>query len=417
LDRDEVPVEFLGRRLLAPPPAPTQQLLGGAGAGSSLGLGVFQARVLHLKRVLIGGLVFAAVCGLGYAARGAWYRSGAAWGVFASALIAAAAVYLWRWAATAGRPRARQWLWGVPVGLVACALAFAGGAPARDHARASIRAGHLAAAEAELDALGGEDAAGLGELYADLRLAKVQAQTNSGTARALLEQMPGDGPQRRVADAHTDQLLLEEATRFLGNHRLDLAQTTLGQMSEAGRSSPPALALAAQLDVALGLECAAREEWTCAIDRAARVRPRDPTSADKLVARVTAGLRDAVDRGASRARAAASAADRLASLTTAEAALRALEQVQHRAGPSPELVALRAQLAKAARQAAADEARAAKRRRADEAREAREEERRARAEERQSRRSCCKFCSRGCPCGDSCISCSRTCNLGPGCAC
>lgn len=32
-------------------------------------------------------------------------------------------------------------------------------------------------------------------------------------------------------------------------------------------------------------------------------------------------------------------------------------------------------------------------------------------------RSCCKVCSRGCPCGDSCISCSKTCRKGPGCAC
>lgn len=32
-------------------------------------------------------------------------------------------------------------------------------------------------------------------------------------------------------------------------------------------------------------------------------------------------------------------------------------------------------------------------------------------------RSCCKVCSRGCPCGNSCISCAKTCHKGPGCAC
>lgn len=32
-------------------------------------------------------------------------------------------------------------------------------------------------------------------------------------------------------------------------------------------------------------------------------------------------------------------------------------------------------------------------------------------------RECCKHCSSGCPCGDSCISCSKTCHRGPGCAC
>ncbi|MCY1077140.1 hypothetical protein [Archangium lansingense] len=32
-------------------------------------------------------------------------------------------------------------------------------------------------------------------------------------------------------------------------------------------------------------------------------------------------------------------------------------------------------------------------------------------------RSCCKVCTKGCPCGDSCISCSKVCRKGPGCAC
>lgn len=32
-------------------------------------------------------------------------------------------------------------------------------------------------------------------------------------------------------------------------------------------------------------------------------------------------------------------------------------------------------------------------------------------------RSCCKVCTQGCPCGDSCIACSKTCRKGQGCAC
>lgn len=34
-----------------------------------------------------------------------------------------------------------------------------------------------------------------------------------------------------------------------------------------------------------------------------------------------------------------------------------------------------------------------------------------------ARRNCCKYCDRGKPCGDSCISRSYTCHKGPGCAC
>ena len=33
------------------------------------------------------------------------------------------------------------------------------------------------------------------------------------------------------------------------------------------------------------------------------------------------------------------------------------------------------------------------------------------------RRTCCKICTTGCACGDSCINCNYTCRRGPGCAC
>jgi hypothetical protein len=32
-------------------------------------------------------------------------------------------------------------------------------------------------------------------------------------------------------------------------------------------------------------------------------------------------------------------------------------------------------------------------------------------------RECCRHCTSGCPCGDSCISCAKTCHKAPGCAC
>jgi hypothetical protein len=32
-------------------------------------------------------------------------------------------------------------------------------------------------------------------------------------------------------------------------------------------------------------------------------------------------------------------------------------------------------------------------------------------------RTCCKVCTTGCPCGNSCISCKRVCHKPPGCAC
>ena len=37
--------------------------------------------------------------------------------------------------------------------------------------------------------------------------------------------------------------------------------------------------------------------------------------------------------------------------------------------------------------------------------------------EREPARRCCKICTKGIPCGDTCISASKTCRKGPGCAC
>jgi hypothetical protein len=52
----------------------------------------------------------------------------------------------------------------------------------------------------------------------------------------------------------------------------------------------------------------------------------------------------------------------------------------------------------------------------------REEKAAARQEAKDGRsfvpgRECCKHCTTGCPCGDSCISCAKQCHKGRGCAC
>lgn len=112
--------------------------------------------------------------------------------------------------------------------------------------------------------------------------------------------------------------------------------------------------------------------------------------------------------------------------------------------PSPAQVerdrALLTTLEASARKHVRDEARAIKaeqlrkakeaaRERAREAREQAQERARARAAARQEAeeeeeeayepptRQCCKYCSTGQPCGDSCISASKTCRKGRGCAC
>jgi hypothetical protein len=53
---------------------------------------------------------------------------------------------------------------------------------------------------------------------------------------------------------------------------------------------------------------------------------------------------------------------------------------------------------------------------------AKEEKAAAREEAKESHsfapeRECCRHCTSGCPCGDTCISCSKSCHKAPGCAC
>ena len=396
LDRDELPLVFLGRRLFAPPPA--------------LELRVFRARAQHLTRVLGVGVVLAASLAIAYAARGPWYRSGAAWGVFAAVIVGALAVYFWRRAATTRRPRSRRWLLGVPAALLVGALCVYAGEPDRDHARASIRAGKLADAEAELEALGGEGAAALAPLYVELRRAQIQASTSSLAARRLLEQIPTESPHRSAAEHRVDELLLHEAGDFLAARRVDLVEATFAQLSPSGRQSTAARAL----DQALGLACTELANWSCAAKRIELIVAADPVAAPARRTRVIAGLSSEVERIVARARDALIATEQLALLTDAEAALQTLEVVQRLPTASARLVALRAQVAETAREVAAQAARV-ERRRQDEP--ARAERARAASPQSQPQRSCCKVCTRGCACGDSCISCSKTCRSGPGCAC
>lgn len=137
----EVPVEFLGRRLLGPP---------GIRARG------FERRAEHLKRVLLVGSGLSVLVGLTYALRGPWYQTGHAWGVFCSALAVALLVYVWRREATLGSRTAKRWLLPALVPLAGIVVFAVLGAPDLDHARASLKAGRLDEAQKELEALGSE---------------------------------------------------------------------------------------------------------------------------------------------------------------------------------------------------------------------------------------------------------------------
>lgn len=395
LRQDEVPVEFLGRRLAAPP---------------AVSMPALQRRADHLRAVLGAGGGVAVASGFAYAVRGAWYRTGYAWGVFAAALAAALLVYGWRRAATLGRPRAARWLMAVPAPLAALVVLAWLGEPDLGHARASVRAGRLADAQAELEALGNDTDLDLVDAYADLRLAQLRQQTSSGAARALLDQLPPGSPQQVAGVDLVDAMLVPESRAFAERGNLVQAEALLAQVSDHGHEAAPVRALQDQLDVAVGQQCVTRSDWACATARAARLQPRNAPAATALVDDVLAALQRELTRARENVGAATTKADRLAMLVNATRLLETIEQVDGHTTPSPDLSALRDDLAKAQAAVDAEAARAARREAAAEARAAREEE-------RQSRRTCCRVCTRGCACGDSCISCSKTCRKGPGCAC
>jgi hypothetical protein len=426
--RREQVVELTGRHLRTPPRAVDT---------------VLAARARVLSRLAIGLAVAPVAAAIAYVARGAYFApAGIAIGLCMALLAAMAYLAIAR--ATLTRRGVLLRLAAAPVPLVMVLALAAVAEPDLARAQELLAAGRLDRAATELAALGTDTAPALRATYADLRLARVERASTADQAAALATAIPADVPQRAAAQARIDALSLVAAQSQLAGGRADQVVTALAQASPALRGSADARALLGRAALAQGEDCLRRQRWTCALGHAADAAASGADAAP-LRAAALAAIRDDVDGSLASARTTRDRTARVDALRAAERVLTALETASQpeAAAASRELAALRGRLrgetdalererAEAARRAAIaankqraieDQARRAAEVRAQRAAaaEARAEAKRARTEERQSRRpverTCCKICSRGCPCGDSCISCSKTCHKGRGCAC
>ena len=411
---DEQTIELMGRRLLAPSTEVDTVLRE-------------RSRLLNWVggALAVAPILVASV----YVSRGPYFTSPEVAGLVASVLAAAIVAFLVLWHLTIGRRSAIKFLGLVPVPLAAAAVLGFLAEPSLDDAKAHVKAGRLDAAEVELRALGPETARDLRPVWADIRLQRVNRETDVEKARALVGQLPADLPQHEAATKRVDALVFADAQAALAAGRAPEVEELLRRGSERMRESQGAKHLVADAELVIGQDCLKRDDYRCAVERATRGSAEEPDAASSLREQALGAYRERVDQRlrdadtkdlGQRVRALAEATSLLSDyelLTQPDAS-----QVSDR------LSGLRQRLARD--QAALDKQRAAEERRlaaqravaeAKERREAERENRRRAAEDRSESRSrgggCCKYCSKGQPCGDTCISRNKTCHVGGGCAC
>ena len=421
---DDQSIELEGLRMLAPPVSADH---------------LFKRRATALNRLAYAlGAVPLAVAAV-YLIRGEYFWTHVTGGVLLGTTIAAAFVYAVFWHSSLGRG-AREWVVGA-LAPVAAAIALAIIAePSEAAARRYIEAGQMDLAKAELKALGEPTSATLAPLWAEVHLKETLATRSCAAATEQADRISPTAPQRAVAQAHADQLALTAADTAIRSNDLRVAREALRCASEGTRAGPVGRAISSRIELAAARLCLRSREWPCAFAKA-KLGEEFGDSRDAQLVRNEAliAIRGEVDLAIGSAKDEKQLARRV-SLRRTAIDLWTRYLVAGSDEPA-ELVSLRAIAAKEESALAKQEEKLRKRREAEEKRKrelaAREERRRAAEEQRrlaveererkrieaaertQERRehSCCKYCTRGCPCGDSCISCSRTCHKGRGCAC
>ena len=157
-------------------------------------------------------------------------------------------------------------------------------------------------------------------------------------------------------------------------------------------------------------ECAAAREYACAVESMRLARGLDASWSSGLRGDVAAELRAEARRHEREAERVAGS-ERAAAAGAAVAAWALWAEASGKQRPRS---ARRMERIAAAEQAVVETAEE----RAEKERARLERARLERTQETdEAYRACCKHCTKGCPCGDSCISCSKVCHKRPGCAC
>lgn len=419
---DEQTIELMGRRLLAPQPAVDTLL-------------TERSRLLNW----VGGALAVAplAAGVAYLSRGPYFASAQVGGIVGAVLAAAVLVFVVLWHLTIGRRAALKWLALVPVPLAAASVFALLAEPSIDDARAHVKAGRLDAAEVELRALGSETDPDLQPVWADFYLARLNKEPDVAKARVLADRIPPDLPQLQIATARIDTLLLAAAKSALAGGRAADVERLLRQGSARLQAEAETKRTLTAAVIAIGKDCLDRDDYRCAVERAVAATTEDPVAAGELRQQALTALQGHVDYAVQRSEA-KDLRERVAALTEAIARLSEYEALSRPEVSEASLkltmlrerlvkdrVLLDKQIAAEERKLAAEERKLAAQRAAEEARQRRIEERETKRRAAEDRRNesrwsgggCCKYCSTGKPCGDTCISRNKTCHVGGGCAC
>jgi hypothetical protein len=413
-------IRLLGRRLFAPRRDVDQ---------------VMSARARLLSAITVLLVLAWAAIGAAFLGRGEYFASAETAALLGCAALAAVCLRVAAADATLRRRSSVVWF-----ALAAAPAAAAGvfgvlAEPDIDDARRYVREGRIERALVELEALGPPTDRELAPVYADVRLSQLRAAPSAEEASQYLTEIPGDLPQHVHGLALVDEAWVQEAQHALVEERPGDVAPLIARASGSTQTTAAARSLLSQADLSIGRHCASLGDARCAFERAIAALERGNAEGVELRDETLQRLRDDAGAALAAAESRKNLEERVAALDQAESRLELLEQLE---GPldrtTAQLSKVRARLgddrARLAEQRAREEARRARmaekeRKEAERARIAEEKKRQAlerkaqRAAQRYEaeQRSCCKYCSRGKPCGDTCIAQNRVCHVGPGCAC
>lgn len=273
-------VTFEGMRL-APPRREADQL--------------FHARASRLRGYAVGLGAVPVIALIAYAARGQYFLSGLTFVAVLGLALAAALLFAALGKQTLRRP-AKGWALAALAPALGAAVALAEAEPSVGQARAYLRAGLLAKAEAELTALGGD--AEVADGWQELYLQRARSRATCQAIVAELARLTQGSPRREQAQALADRAALVASEGALARGDVAAARSELACASEAAREGAEGLGLRVRAELLEAAGCLSARDWACVQRAAERLEALPGPGAAKaleLRGELTAKVRAVVD--------------------------------------------------------------------------------------------------------------------------
>lgn len=275
-------VTFEGMRL-APPRREADQL--------------FHARASRLRGYGVGLGAVPGIALIAYAARGQYFLSGLMFIAVLGLALAAALLFAALGKQTLRRP-AKGWALAALAPTLGAAVALAEAEPSIGQARAYLRAGLLAKAEAELTALGGAGDAEVADGWQELYLRRARSRATCQAIVAELAKLTHGSRRREQAQALADRAALVASEGALARGDVAAARSELACASETAREGAEGLGLRVRAGLLEAAGCLSARDWAC-VQRAAERLEALPgpgaAKAGELRGELTAKVRAVVD--------------------------------------------------------------------------------------------------------------------------